>query len=220
MRVKVFLCGLLLFFITILAACTSDSSMGRSEIQQMVEHVKTIEENEFDLIYFNKSYKEYHKVVNEIVSEEYWASIRGEIVFGYDGVTYTRDDLSNMSQEEYDKHKERMLGLIHGTGLDKLSANVRISDIYKVNQSNQVNIYTIENKELKDSPFTTTTKKYTLEKHSGKWLITDVEQDKFTHGSEQTAEKIEEGIQSLEYQTHEGKVTGYPTVIVLSGAGK
>ncbi|MGZ9583171.1 hypothetical protein [Paenibacillus marinisediminis] len=220
MRFKSLLCGLLLLFITILAACTSDSSMGRSEKQQLVEHVKTVEESEFDLIYFNKSYKQYLEAVNEIVSEEYWVSISDEIVFGYDSVTYTRDDLANMSQGEYDKHKERMLALIRGTGLDKLSATVRISDVYKGNQSNQVNIYTIENKGLKDQPFTATTKKYTLENYSGKWLITNVEQDKFNYGNEQTAEKMEEGIKGLKYQTHDGKFIDYPTVLVLSGAGK
>jgi hypothetical protein len=214
------LCVLLLLFATILAACTSDSQMERSEKQQIVEHVKTVEESEFDLIYFNKSYKQYHKVVNQIVSEEYWSSISGEIVFGYDSETYTRDDLANMPQEEYDKHKERMLNIIRGMDMDKLSATVRISDVYEGNQSNQVHIYTIENKELKVQQFTATTKMYTLEKHSEKWLITDVEQDKFTYGNEQTAEEMEEGIKGLKYQTNDGKVIGYPTVIVLSGVGK
>lgn len=214
------LCGLLLLFATNLAACASDSAMGRSEKQQLVEHLKEVEESEFDLIYFNKSYKQYHKGVNEIVSEEYWESISGDIVFGYDSATYTRDDLANMPQEEYDKHKERMLNIIRGMDMDKLSATVRISDVYERDQSNQVNIYTIENKELKDQPFTATTKKYTLEKQNEKWLITDVEQDKFTYGSEQTAEEMEEGIKGLSYQTHDGKVIGYPTVIVLSGVGK
>jgi len=220
MKFKSLLCGLLLLFITILAACTSDSSLGRSEKNQMVEHVKTVEESEFDLVYFNKSYKQYLKVVNEIVSEAYWASISGEIVFGYDSATYTRDDLANMPQEEYDKHKERMLNIIRGMDMDKVNVTVRISDVYEGNQSNLVNIYTIENKELKDQPFTTTTKKYSLEKRSEKWLITEVEQDKFTYGSEQTAEEIEDGIKGLNYQTHDGKVIGYPTVIVLSGVGK
>ena len=219
MRFKSLLCGALLLFITILAACTFDSSLGRSEKKQMVEHVKTVEESEFDLIYFNKSYKQYLKVVNEIVSEEYWVSISDEIVFGYDNATYTRDDLSNMSQGEYDKHKEHMTNLIRRMEMDKLSVTVRISDVYEVNH-NQVNIYTFENKELRDRPFTATTKKYTLENHSGKWLIADVEQDKFTYGSDQTAEKMEEGIKSLKYQTHDGKDIGYPTVKVLSGAGK
>ena len=220
MRYKSLLCGALLLFMTILAACTSDSSLGRSEKKQMVEHVQTVEESEFDLIYFNKSYKQYHKVINEIVSEKYWASISGEIVFGYDSATYTRDDLANMPQEEYDKHKEHMLNIIRGMDMDKLNATVRISDVYEVDQSNQVNIYTIEHKELKDQPFTATTKRYSLEKHSETWLITEVEQDKFTYGSEQTAEEIEDGIKGLNYQTHDGKVIGYPTVIVLSGVGK
>lgn len=214
------LCGLLLLFATILVGCTTDSPMGSSEKQQLVEHVKTVEESEFDLIYFNKSYKQYHKVLNEIVSEEYWASISGEIVFGYDSATYTRNDLVNMTQEEYDKHKERMLNIIREMDMDKLSATVRISDVYEGDQSNQVNIYTIENKELKDHPFTATTKKYTLEKQNEKWLITEVEQDKFNYRNEQTAEEIDEEIKGLNYQSHGGKVIGYPTVIVLSGVGK
>lgn len=220
MKFKSYLYGVLLLFILILAACTSDSSMGISEKQQILEHVKMVEESEFDLIYFNKSHKQYFEVMNEIVSEEYWMSISDEIVFGYDDVTYTRDDLTNMSQEEYDKHKDRMLEFIHQVGMNKLSATLRISDVYKGNQSNQVNIYTIENKELKDSPFTTITKKYTLEKHDGNWLITDVELDKFTHGSEQTAETMEAGVQSLKYQTHDDNDIGYPTVVVLSEVGK
>ncbi|MCU6709764.1 hypothetical protein M6D81_13760 [Paenibacillus sp. J5C_2022] len=220
MRFKTILCGLLLLFSTVLAACTSDSSLGRSEKELMVDHVKAVEESEFDLIYFNKSYKQYLKVVNEIVSEAYWVSMSDEIVFGYDGATYTRDDLANMSQGEYDNHKEHMLNLIRGTDMDNVSVTIRISDVYEGDQSNQVNIYTIENKELIDRPLTATAKKYTLEKYSGKWLIADVEQDKFTYGSEQTAKNAEEGIKSLKYQTHEGKVVGYPTVIVLSGAGK
>ncbi|WP_160032105.1 hypothetical protein [Paenibacillus sp. An7] len=214
------LCGLLLLFAAILVACTSNSPMGSSEKQQIVEHMKTVEESEYDLIYFNKSYKQYHNAINEIVSEEYWASIRGEIIFGYDSVTYTRDDLVNMPQEEYDKHKEHMLNLIHGIGMDKLSATVRISDVYEGDQSNQVNIYTMENKELKDQPFSATTKKYTLEKRNEKWLITKVERDKFNFGNEQTAEEMEEAIKGLNYQTNDGKVIGYPTVIVLSGVGK
>lgn len=214
------LCGSLLLFATILVACTSNSQVGSSEKQQIVEHVKTVEESEFDLIYFNKSYKQYHNAINEIVSEEYWASIRSEIIFGYDSRAYTRDDLVNMPQEEYDKHKEHMLNLIHGIGMEKLSATVRISDVYEGEQSNQVNIYTIENKEMIDQPFSATTKKYTLEKRNEKWLITKVEQDKFNYGNEQTAEEREEGIKGLNYQIHDGKVIGYPTVIVLSGIGK
>ncbi|MFD0961351.1 hypothetical protein [Paenibacillus chungangensis] len=215
MRFKSYLCWLLLLSISILAACTSATSLGRSEKQQMVEHVKTVEKSEFDLIYFNKSHKQYFKIVNEIVSEEYWVSMSDEVVFGYDSVTYTRDDLKNMSQWDYDKHKERMLRLIHRIEMDKLSVTVRISDVYKGNQANQVNIYTFENKELKDQPFTATTKKYTLEKLDKKWLITGVEQDKFNYGSEQTAEEMEEGIKGLKYQTHDGKAIGYPTVLVL-----
>lgn len=214
------LSGLLLSFSIVLAACTSESSLGRSDKQQIVKDIKPVEENEFDLIYFNKSYTQYHKALNEIVSEQYWASIRGEIVFGYDGATYTREDLANMQQEEYDKHKERMLQIIRGMDMDKLSATVRISDVYEGNQAHQINIYTIESKELKDRPFTETTKKYTLERHNEKWLISDVEQDKFTYGSEQTAEEMEEGIKALHYQTHDGKVIEYPTVMVLSGVGK
>lgn len=214
------LCGLLLLFATILVACTSNSPMRSSEKQQIVEHVKTVEESEFDLIYFNKSYKQYHNAINEIVSEEYWASIRAEIIFGYDSRAYTRYDLVNMSQEEYDKHKEHILNLIHGIGMEKLSTTVRVSDVYEGNQSNQVNIYTMENKDLKDQPFSATTKKYTLEKRNEKWLITKVEQDKFNYGNEQTAEEMDKGIRGLNYQTHDGKAIGYPTVIVLSGVGQ
>lgn len=219
MKSKFFMCGFLLLFITILAACTSNSSLGHSEKQQMVEHVKTVEESEVDLIYFNKSYEEYYKDINEIVSEDYWASISGDIIFGYDNATFTRNDLANMQQEEYDNHKERMLNVIRGIGFDKLNAKISISEVYEGNQSDQVNIYTLENKNLKDEPFTVTTKRYSLEKHSEKWFVTKVELDKFTYGSELTAEEIEEGIKGLNYQTHDGKVIEYSSVISWSGEG-
>ncbi|NMO97028.1 hypothetical protein [Paenibacillus lemnae] len=214
------LSGLLLLFTIILAACTTESSLGRSEKQQIVNNVKAVEESEFDLTYFNKSYTQYHKVLSEIVSEDYWASTRDEILFGYNGATFSRDDLANMPQEEYDKHKEHMLNIIRGMDMDKLNATVRISDVYKGNQPHQVNIYTIENKELKAQPFTATTKKYTLEKHNEKWLIVDVKQDKFNYESKQAAEELEKRIKALKYQTHDGTVIGYPTVMVLSGVGK
>jgi len=220
MKHKKSLCVIFLLIITLLAACTSDTSMGQSEKKQMVEHVKTVEENEYDLIYFNKSYEQYHNDINEIVSEDYMASIGKEIVFGYDNATYTRDDMVSMPQEEYDKHKEHMLNIIRGLGMDKLITTIRISDVYEGNQSNQVNIYTFENKELNDQSFTAMTKKYSLEKRSGTWLITEVEYDKYTYGSEQTAEEKEKGIKELLYQTHDSKVVEYPTVIVLSGVGQ
>lgn len=220
MRHKWYVFVLLVFMTTLSAACTSNSSMGISETQKLVEQVRTVEESEFDLIYFNKPYKRYFKAVNEVVSDEYWVSISEEIVFGYDDVTYTRDDLVNMTQEEYDKHKDRMLRLIRGTGMDKLSANVHISDVYTTNQPNQANIYTVEKKELKDQPFTTTTKKYTLEKRNEEWLITDVVQDMFSYGSEQSAVEREEGVRGLKYQAHDGEDIDYPTVIVLSGVGE
>ncbi|MHA7965987.1 hypothetical protein ACX93W_17840 [Paenibacillus sp. CAU 1782] len=213
-------CGLLLLFAVVLTACTSDSGMGRSEKQQLVENVKTLEESEFDLIYFNKSYNQYHKAVNEMVSDDYWTSVSDNLVFGYDNKSYDHDDLANMSQEEYARHKEQMLNIIHGMGMDKLSASVQISDVYEGSTPSQVHIYTIETKELKDQPFTTTTKKYSLEKINGNWLITGVEQDKLSHGSEQATEEMEEGILGLKYQTHDNKVIGYPTSFVLSGVGK
>ncbi|ETT61705.1 hypothetical protein C173_26627 [Paenibacillus sp. FSL R7-277] len=183
----------------------------------MVEQVRIVEQSEYNLLNLHKSYRQYHKAVNELVSEEYWASISGDIVFEYDAATYTRDDLANMPQEEYDILKERMLQILRGAEMDKLSATVRISDVYAGSSSNQANIYTFEHKELKDQPFTATAKKYTLEKRSGEWLITKVEQDKFTYGSGQTAELREDGIKGLNYQAHDGKDIGYPTVIVLPG---
>lgn len=212
--------GLLVLFTIMLTACTSDWQMGLSEKQQIVNDVMTIEENEFDLIYFNKSYTQYYKELNEMVSEKYWALMSSEIVFGYNDETFTRSDLANMPQEEYDKHKEHMLNIIRGMGMDNISATVRISDVYTGAQPNQVNIYTIEKKELKNQPFTATTKKYSLEKQGEKWLIYDVEQDKFTYGSEMTAEEMEKGITGLKFQIHDGEVIEYQKVIVLSGVGE
>ena len=218
-RSKRLLYGWFVLFAVMLTACTSDSQRGLSEKQQIVDAVMTVEENEYDLVYFNKPYKQYHEAVNEIVSEEYRASMSGEIVFGYDNETYTRDDLANMPQEEYDKHKEHMLNIIRGMGMDKISATVRISDVYAGNQSNQVQIYTIEKKELNNQPFTATTKRYALEKHGDKWLINDVEYDKYTYGSEMKAEELDKGLKGLKYQTHDGEVIDYPTVVVFSGVG-
>ncbi|MEK3796069.1 hypothetical protein MKX42_30470 [Paenibacillus sp. FSL R7-0204] len=88
--------------------------------------MRTVEQNKYNLLNLHKSYRQYHKAVNELVSEEYWASISGEIVFGYDAAIYTRDDLANMLQEEYDILKERMLHILRGAEMDKLSATVRI----------------------------------------------------------------------------------------------
>jgi hypothetical protein len=65
---------------------------------------------------------------------------------------------------------------------------------------------------------TTTTLKYTLEKRNGQWLLTDVVRDKLTHGSDDTAEKMEDGIKGLQYQQHDGEAVRYSTVIELSGA--
>lgn len=219
LRCKAFLLGLLPLFFISLAACTSD--FAQSEKQQMVEHVSTAAETEFDLIHFNKSYKQYHKIMNEIVDEEYWKALEDEIVFGYEDMTYTRNDLANISQEQYDEHKKHMLDLMHSIGMDRLSVNLHISDVYNGDQSNQAYIYTIENQELKeDEPLKTITKKYRMEKQSKEWLITDVLQDEFTYGSDQTAEAIEKNIEELKYQTHDGKSVGYPTVLVLSGLGE
>lgn len=183
----------------------------------MVEQVRIVEQNEYDLIYFRQPYESYHTAVNERVSEEYWAARSDEIVFGHDDATYTRDDLAKMTQEEYDKHKEVMRNILRGMDMDKLQATVRISEVYAGNNANEANICTIEHKELKDQPYTATTKQYSLEKRSGQWLITKVEQDKYTYASGQTSAEQEEGIKALRYQVHEDKEIGYPTVAVLSG---
>jgi hypothetical protein len=220
MKSNVYLLGLLLLVITILTACTSGSSLNNSVKKQIVEHIKTVEESEYDLIYFNKSYTQYHKAINEMVSEEYWASTGDDIVFGYDNETYTKDALTTMPQEEYDKHKESRLNVIREIGMDKLNAKVRISEVYEGKESNQANVYTLEIKELMDQPFTATTKKYSIEKRGEKWLITNVERDKVTLNNDMTAEEVEKEIQNIDYQTHEGKAVDYPTVFVLSGVGK
>jgi hypothetical protein len=220
MKSNVYLLGLLLLVITILTACTSGSSLNNSVKKQIVEHIKTVEESEYDLIYFNKSYTQYHKAINEMVSEEYWASTGDDIVFGYDNETYTKDALTTMPQEEYDKHKESRLNVIREIGMDKLNAKVRISEVYEGKESNQANVYTLEIKELMDQPFTATTKKYSIEKRGEKWLITNVERDKVTLKNDMTAEEVEKEIQNIDYQTHEGKAVDYPTVFVLSGVGK
>ncbi|OBR69204.1 hypothetical protein A7K91_00250 [Paenibacillus oryzae] len=220
MKSKAYLSGLLLLVITILTACTSGSALNNSVKKQIVEHIKTVEESEYDLIYFNKSYTQYHKAINEMVSEQYWASTGDDIVFGYDNETYTKDALTTMPQEEYDRHKERMLNVIRQMGMDKLDTTVRISEVYEGKESSQANVYTLEIKELKGEPFTAMTKKYALEKRSENWLITKVEQDKLSFGNDLTAEEVEKEIKNLDYQVHEGKAIDYPTVIVLSGVGK
>lgn len=220
MKSKAYLSGLLLLVITILTACSSGSALNNSVKKQIVEHIKTVEESEYDLIYFNKSYTQYLKALNELVGEEYWASTGDDIVFGYDNETYTKDTLTDMAQEEYDKHKEYMLNVIRQMGMDKLDTTVRISEVYEGKVSSQANVYTLEIKELKGEPFTAMTKKYALEKRSENWLITKVEQDKLSFGNDLTAEEVEKEIKNLDYQVHEGKAIDYPTVIVLSGVGK
>ncbi len=220
MKSNVYLLGLVLLVITILTACTSGSSLNNSVKKQIVEHIKIVEESEYDLIYFNKSHKQYHEAINELVGEEYWASTGDDIVFGYDNETYTKDTLTDMAQEEYDKHKESRLNVIREIGMDKLNAKVRISEVYEGKESNQANVYTLEIKELMDQPFTATTKKYSIEKRGEKWLITNVERDKVTLNNDMTAEEVEKEIQNIDYQTHEGKAVHYPTVFILSGVGK
>lgn len=218
MRASQPLCVLLLFCMFVAAACSSDSSLGRSEKQQLAEMVKTVEAMELDLIYFHRTHTQYFEAMNEMVSDGYWSSIGNEIVFGYDGVTYAREDLAKMPQAEYELHKEHMLRLIQGIGMDQLTATVRISEVYPGDQPHRLTIYTVEEKELKAHPFTTTTKKYALEKQSGTWLITGVEKDTFTYGSEQTAAQVEEGRKRLSHQTHDGQDIGYPSVFVWSAA--
>lgn len=222
MRRKMMPCGFLfLLVLSVLAtACVSDASMRDAEKKMIVEQVKTVVRNEFDLIYFKQTYNQYHEAIKELASEEYRAALSDEIVFGYNNETYTREDMANMPAEEYDRHKEHMLRLNRDTGLDNVRIIVKISDVYEGNQTGKVHIYVMENKELHDDPMTTTTKKYSLEKRGGKWLVTHVEQDKVTHGSDDTAEEIEDGIKGLKFQLHDGEAVRYTTISELQVAEK
>lgn len=220
MKGKGLVVGLLLLVTMILSACTANTSLKTVEKQQIVEQVTSVEKNEYDLIYFNISYEQYAKALTTVVSEQYWDRLSEDTVFGYDNEVYTRDDLANMSQTEYDDHKKYMVRLIEAIGMDQINATVRLSDVYEGEQANQVHLYTIEQKDIEERPMTVTTKRYTLEKVEEQWLVSDVEQDKFTYGSDQTAEEAEAAIKQLAYQTHHDKEVGYPTSFVLAGVGK
>jgi hypothetical protein len=131
------LCGFLLLLLlgALITACVSDTSMNDAEKKRIVEKVKTVVQNEFDLVYFNKTYAQYDEAINEIVGEEYRAALSDEVVFGYNNEAYTREDMANMPAEVYDRHKEYMLRLIRDTGLDNVRIVVKLSDVYEGNPS-------------------------------------------------------------------------------------
>ena len=201
-----------------ITACAANPSITEAEKKQIVENVKSVVQNEFDLYYFKKTYAQYDEALNGIVGEEYLAALSDDIVFGYNDNAYTREDLANMTAEEYAQHKDFMLRLIRSMGLDKVRAIVKISDVYEGSRHGQIHVYAMESKELHDRPMTTTTLKYALEKRDGKWLVTGVERDKLSHGPDASAEDIEAGIEALQFQQHEGEAVRYATVIELSGA--
>jgi hypothetical protein len=130
----------------LITACASGTSLHDSEKKRILENVETVLRNEYDLLNFHITYAQYDDAINEIVSGEYREALRDEIVFGYNGELYTREDLAGMTDEEYERHKAYMLGVIRDTGLDKVRTVVKISDVYEGDEPGQVHVYAMENK--------------------------------------------------------------------------
>lgn len=214
-------CGFLfpLSLAVLITACASGTSLhDDAEKKRILENVETVLRSEHDLLHFHITYAQYDEAIHDIASGEYRAALRDEIVFGYNDESYTREDMAGMTVEEYERHKEFMLRMMRHVGLDKVRTVVKISDVYEGDRPDQAVVYALESKTLQDRPMTTTTLKYSLEKRDGQWLVTNVERDKLTHGPDDTAEEIEDGIKGLQYQRHGGEAVRYSTVIELAGA--
>lgn len=212
--------GIIILMMLMTAACTNGQSWDKETKQQMVEQVKKLETYEYDLYYFNMDYDEYLTQVKGIVSDEYLNAVSDRIIFGYNEVEYTSKELIGMPRDEWNKHKDHMLGTIKHLGLDEQKITIQVSDPYVNEQENQVIIYTSEMREVQDKPFTKMNKEYTLNLIEDQWLITGVESDRFTFGSDRTEEEIQSNLAKMKYQTHEDQpVTYLEDSLILEGVG-
>jgi hypothetical protein len=198
----------LLLWLTLLSvagmsAC-GGSGLPENERDQIVNQVEKLETAEYKLLHFQMDYPEYVAEVDGIVSESYMQAMSDRIIFGYNEKEFRARDMMEMPAEEYEQHKEHMQGLVKSMGMNEEKASIRISDPYESEQSGEVFVYASESRELKDKPLTRMNRRYSLDKTEGSWIITAVEQDKVTIGSDETETDAEAKLDALKYRTHEG----------------
>lgn len=221
MSFKKCLVGGAILLMSILVACSGEQSVDGKVKLQIVEKIKELETSEYDLYYFKIDYDTYLLQVDGIVSDTYLEAESKRVIFGYDGVNYTSKELKGMPQDEWNKHKEYMLRLIEQIGLDGQKETIQFSEPYDSEQENEVFIYTSHMKEVQDKPFTKTNKKNILNLIEGQWLVTSVEFDRFTYGSDRTEEEIKSQLTEMEYQMHEDQPVEYlDDTIVLQGVAE
>ncbi|CAM3490428.1 hypothetical protein [Marinicrinis lubricantis] len=219
MKKWICLTAIMLWGMLSLSAC-SDPMLSEEERQDIIDQITILETSEYDLVYFNINYQQYLEQVNGIIDDTYLKSIEDQIIFGYDDKKYTRADLVDMSTQEWEEHKDHMLPLIQGIGMDNQKSVISFSKVYEDEASKKIYIYTTEDKVLNGKAFTKTNRKYTFDRIKDRWLVTSVEFDKFTYGSEQTEEEIQTSISGLKYQTHADKPVEYiEETITLEGTG-
>lgn len=186
-----------------LSAC-SESALSDPEKEQIVKQVEQLETAEYKLLHFQMDYPKYQAELDGIVSDSYRDVISDRIIFGYNEKEYRAADLMGMPKEEYEKHKEHMLGLIHSMGMDEEKAVIRVSEPYGSEGADGVYVYVSESRELKERLLSQTNRRYSLDNASGSWTITNVDQDKVTIGSDERDDVAEAKLNGLEYQTHDG----------------
>lgn len=210
--------GILILVLLMMNACSNGQSLDKEAKLQMVDKVKKLETYEYDLYYFHIDYNEYLDLVNGIVSEEYLNAVSDRIIFGYNEVEYTSKELTGMPREEWIKHKEHMLRTIKHLELDKQIETIQLSDPYIGDLEDQAFIYISDLREINGKRFVRTNKKYTLNRLEDQWLITNVESDRYTFGSDLSEEEIQSQLAKLNYQTHEDQPVKYlEDTLVLQG---
>lgn len=205
---KLLLLGLIVLSVGGMSAC-GGSGLSENEREQIVNQVEKLETAEYKLLHFQMDYPAYWAEVDGIVSESYMQAMSDRIIFGYNEKEYRASDMLEMSAEEYEKHKEHMRGLVKSMGMNEEKSSIRISDPYKSEQSGEVFIYASESRELKGKTLTQMNRRYSLGKTEGAWIITAVEQDKVTIGSDETETDAEAKLDALKYRTHEGADVQY-----------
>lgn len=213
--------GILILVMLMMTACSNGQSLDKEAKLQMVDKVKKLETYEYDLYYFNIDYNEYLDLVKGTVNEEYLNAVSDRIIFGYNEVEYTSKELTGMPREEWNKHKEHMLQTIKHLELDKQIETVQLSDPYIGDLEDQAFIYVSDLREIKGKPFIQTYKKYMLNRMEDQWLITSVESDRYTFGSDHSEEEIQSQLAKLNYQTHEDQPVKYlEDTLVLQGVAQ
>lgn len=206
---KLIAVGFVLFSVLILMGCQSTKTVNAEEKRLIVDSVKELATIEYKLYSFELNYDEYLKAISPIVTESYVETMNEQIRFGYDDVIYTGKELTGISTEEWEKHKEEMLLRIKSMALDEHVITVHFSAIYEGEEDNQVYVYTTETQGKDENYLFKRNKKYTLNWIDDQWQVTAVVEDSFTFGSEFTAKEMEKGLAKMNYQTHNGENVKY-----------